>query len=412
MSVNITMPALSPTMEEGKLAKWLVKEGDSVSSGDVIAEIETDKATMEVEAVDDGKVGKLLVAEGADAVKVNQVIAVLLEEGEDAGAIFPDASASPVASPSSVSRVLASPLAKRIAGMEGIDISAVTGSGTHGRIVKRDVEAMLASGAAPKPAVAASPDLKLATAAGTLGDAITQMYREGEYEVVRHDGMRQIIAERLTESKKTIPHFYLSVDIKLDTLLALRSDINDEAMRGGGGKPSYKISVNDLIIKATGVALQQVPDANVTWTDGAMLKHSVSDVAVAVAIPGGLLVPVVRNVQSKGLIKISEEMKDFAARAQNRKLLPEEYQGGTTTVSNLGMFGIKDFSAVINPPHATILAVGAGERRPVITGDEIEIATIMTITLSTDHRAVDGALGAEFLNAIKNNLENPAMMLV
>lgn len=441
MPINITMPALSPTMEEGKLAKWLVKEGDAVTSGDLLAEIETDKATMEVEAVDEGTVGKLLVAEGTDAVKVNEVIAVLLEEGEDASAISAapasppppqpaeaaaDTAPAPVPTPASVGtastasaeqggeRVFASPLARRIASQAGIDISAVSGSGPYGRVVQRDVEAAIASGTGAKQpeAPAAAPASKAAAPAGMSDDTITRMYPEGEFEVVPHDGMRRIIAERLTEAKQTIPHFYLSVDVRLDDLLALRGEINGKATAGPDGKPSYKVSVNDFIIKAMGAALQQVPDANVTWTDGGMLKHARSDVGVAVAIPGGLLTPVVRNVESKGLAKISNEMKDFAARARDRKLLPEEYQGGTTAVSNLGMFGIKDFSAVINPPHATILAVGAGEKRTVISGDEIEIATIMTITLSTDHRAVDGALGAQFLTAIKNNLEHPAMMLV
>ena len=265
---------------------------------------------------------------------------------------------------------------------------------------------------AAAPAAAASPAGKSAPASGMSDDAITRMYPDGTYEVIPHDGMRRIIAERLTEAKQTIPHFYLSVDVQLDALLALRTEINGKATAGPDGKPSYKISVNDFVIKTMGAALQQVPDANVTWTDGGMLKHVQSDVGVAVAIPGGLLTPVVRNVEAKGLAKISNEMKDFAARARDRKLMPEEYQGGTTAVSNLGMFGIKDFSAVINPPHATILAVGAGEKRTVISGDEIKIATIMTITLSTDHRAVDGALGAQFLTAIKNNLEHPAMMLV
>ncbi len=443
MPINITMPALSPTMEEGKLAKWLVKEGDNISSGDLIAEIETDKVTMEVEAIDEGTVGKLMVAEGTDAVKINEIIAVLLEDGEDASAIS-DApapaqspalaakeeasppSSAPVAqeiqtAPVAVTQVsgnrgFASPLARRIASQEGINLSAVSGSGSHGRIVKRDVDAAIANGTAIQPdqaeqALAASvPKPELAI--GMADDAIARMYREGTYEIVPHDGMRRIIAERLTEAKQTIPHFYLTVDVQLDQLLALRAELNAKAPSGEDGRPAYKISVNDFVIKAMGVALQQVPDANATWTDGGMLRHSVSDVGVAVAIPGGLLTPVVRNVESKGLAKISNEMKDFAARARNRKLLPEEYQGGTTAVSNLGMFGIKDFSAVINPPHATILAVGAGEKRSVIVDDEIRIATIISITLSTDHRAVDGALGAQFLTAIKNNLETPAMMLV
>ena len=446
MPINITMPALSPTMEEGKLAKWLVKEGDNVTSGDLIAEIETDKATMEVEAVDEGTVGKLLVAEGTDAVKVNEVIAVLLEEGEDASAISaapapaapasaepptavpaspepaapaaaaPAPAAAPPAAAPSGSRVFASPLARRIAGQEGIDITSVSGSGPHGRIVKRDVEAAISSGvpaAAAAPAAQPQAEAPAPKAAQPMADdAILKMFKEGSYEVVPHDGMRRIIAERLTEAKQTIPHFYLSVDVELDTLLALRADVNGMAPKDRDGKPAYKVSVNDFVIKAIGVALQQVPDANATWTEAGMLKHTVSDVGVAVAIPGGLLTPVVRNVESKGLSKISNEMKDFAARARDRKLMPEEYQGGTTAVSNLGMFGIKDFSAVINPPHATILAVGAGEKRPVIAGDAVQIKTMMTITLSTDHRVVDGALGAQFLTAIKNNLETPSMMLV
>ncbi len=433
MPINITMPALSPTMEEGKLTKWLVQEGDNVTSGDLIAEIETDKATMEVEAVDEGTIGKIMVAEGTDAVKVNEVIAVLLEEGEDASAISatpvaasasspaPDtsttpapASPPPAAAAQSGARVFASPLARRIAGQEGVDIAAVTGSGPHGRIVKRDVETAIASGAsaaaAPVAATEAAPAPRFA--APMADDAILKMFKEGSYEVVPHDGMRRIIAERLTEAKQTIPHFYLSVDVQLDTLLALRADLNARAPKDRDGKPAYKISVNDFVIKAMGVALQQVQDANATWTESGMLKHTVSDVGVAVAIPGGLLTPVVRGVEGKGLSKISNEMKDYASRARERKLMPEEYQGGTTAVSNLGMFGIKDFSAVINPPHATILAVGAGEKRPVVVDGAVQTATIMTVTLSTDHRVVDGALGAQFLTAIKNNLETPSMMLV
>ncbi len=447
MPINITMPALSPTMEEGKLAKWLVKEGDNVTSGDLIAEIETDKATMEVEAVDEGTVGKIMVPEGTDAVKVNEVIAVLLEEGEDASAISaaPVASPAPAAAPApaeaaapavaaasaapspvpaaapaqSGARVFASPLARRIAGQAGVDIGAVSGTGPHGRIVKRDVESAIASGVTAAPAAAPAPAPAPAEAAPAPkavapmpDDVILRMFKEGTYEVVPHDGMRRIIAERLTEAKQTIPHFYLSVDVHLDTLLALRAEFNSQAPKDRNGKPAYKISVNDFVIKAMGVALQQVPDANATWTATGMLKHSVSDVGVAVAIPGGLLTPVVRGVEGKGLSKISSEMKDYAARARERKLMPEEYQGGTTAVSNLGMFGIKDFSAVINPPHATILAVGAGEKRPVVVDGAVQTATMMTLTLSTDHRVVDGALGAQFLTAIKNNLESPSMMLV
>ncbi|MGI9373790.1 MAG: pyruvate dehydrogenase complex dihydrolipoamide acetyltransferase [Hyphomicrobiales bacterium] len=444
MAIKITMPALSPTMESGTLAKWLVKEGDDITSGDIIAEIETDKATMEVEAVDEGKVGKLLVDAGSEDVKVNEVIAILLEEGEDESAIDAAASAPPsaaapaaepvaAAAPASPSpapvapasaapsaaapvqsgaRVFASPLARRIASQEGVDITSVSGTGPHGRIVKRDVESALAAGTAKAPAAAPAADAPRMLATTPSADAVMAMYKEGTYEVVPHDGMRKIIAERLTEAKQTIPHFYLTLDVCLDELLGLRKEINDRAPKDADGKPSYKVSVNDFIIKALGVALQRVPDANVTYTEAVMLKHKQSDVGVAVAIPGGLLTPVVRNVESKGLAAISNEMKDYAARARSRKLMPEEYQGGTTAVSNLGMFGIKNFSAVINPPHATILAVGGGEKRGVIEGDEMVIKTMMSVTLSTDHRAVDGALGAEFLNAFKNCIEAPALMLV
>ena len=452
MAIKITMPALSPTMESGTLAKWLIKEGDDVTSGDIIAEIETDKATMEVEAVDEGKVGKILIAEGSEDVKVNEVIAILLEDGEDESAIDAAASAPPVAAPAPAEtpaaaepaaapapaaapsaapapspapapaaqpgeRVFASPLARRIASQEGIDIASVSGTGPHGRIVKRDVEAALAAGTAKAPSEAPAAALAAAEAPRTLAtspsaDAVMAMYKEGTYELVPHDGMRKIIAERLTEAKQTIPHFYLSLDVCLDELLALRKEINDLAPKDGDGKPTYKVSVNDFVIKAMGVALQRVPDANVTYTEAGMLKHKQSDVGVAVAIPGGLLTPVVRNVEAKGLAAISNEMKDYASRARERKLMPEEYQGGTTAVSNLGMFGIKNFSAVINPPHATILAVGGGEKRGVIEGDEMVIKTMMSVTLSTDHRAVDGALGAQFLNAFKNCIEAPSLMLV
>ncbi|MGI9483073.1 MAG: pyruvate dehydrogenase complex dihydrolipoamide acetyltransferase [Hyphomicrobiales bacterium] len=433
MAINITMPALSPTMESGTLAKWMIKEGDEVSSGDIIAEIETDKATMEVEAVDEGIVGKIFVAEGSEEVPVNEVIAVLLEEGEDASAISaassapapapapaesapasapaqaaPTPLAAPAPAPNNGERVFASPLARRIASQQGIEISSLHGSGPRGRIVKRDVEAATASGKAASTAAAPAKS----SAQAMPDDAVMSLFKEGTYEIEPHDGMRKIIAERLTQAKQTIPHFYLSVDVCLDELLSLRAEINARAPQDADGKPAYKVSVNDFVIKALGVALQQVPDANVTWTDGGMLKHQHSDVGVAVAIPGGLITPVVRNVEAKGLAAISNEMKDYAARARQRKLMPEEYQGGTTAVSNLGMFGIKNFSAVINPPHATILAVGGGEKRPVVVGDEIEIKTMMSVTLSTDHRAVDGALGSQFLTAFKNCIEAPALMLV
>ncbi|MCG8445138.1 MAG: pyruvate dehydrogenase complex dihydrolipoamide acetyltransferase [Hyphomicrobiales bacterium] len=446
MPINILMPALSPTMEEGKLAKWMVKEGDTVSSGDVIAEIETDKATMEVEAIDEGTVGKILIPEGTDAVKVNELIAVLLEDGEDASAIDvsggssapapaaeaarapaadtpaatvsappPAPSPVPAANGSAGPRVFASPLAKRLAKQSGLDLSALKGSGPHGRIVKRDIEKALSEGTgktAPAPA-AQAPAAGPAPAAPQAMpvEQVMKLFEEGTYEVVPHDNMRKVIAKRLTEAKSTIPHFYLTVDCELDALLALRKQVN-EAAPVKDEKPAYKVSVNDMIIKALALALQAVPDANATWTESGMLLHKHSDVGVAVAIPGGLITPVVRKAEQKGLAAIANEMKDFAKRARERKLLPHEYQGGSTAVSNLGMFGIRDFSAVINPPHATILAVGAGEQRPVVKDGALQTATIMTVTLSTDHRAVDGALGAELLSAFKQLIENPMGMLV
>ncbi|ETR75267.1 branched-chain alpha-keto acid dehydrogenase subunit E2 [Afipia sp. P52-10] len=464
MPINILMPALSPTMEKGNLAKWLKKEGDAVKSGDIIAEIETDKATMEVEAVDDGTIAKILVPEGTQDVAVNDVIAVLAGEGEDVkaaaaggGGAKPAAAAkaeaptseakpaaasaqaaAPTAAPaqakataaattaapaaasqpaamngSGQSRVFSSPLARRLAKDAGIDVARIEGTGPHGRVVARDVEAarsgkgLKAAPAAPGTA-AAAPVL----AAGPSEQQVRAMFAEGSYEVVPHDNMRKIIAQRLTQSKQTIPHFYLTVDCDIGKLTAAREEINAAAPKDKDGKPAYKLSVNDFVIKALALALQRVPDANVTWTDGAMLKHKASDVGVAVAIPGGLITPVVRNAHSKPVSVISAEMKDFAARARARKLKPEEYQGGTTAVSNLGMYGIKEFSGVINPPHATILAVGVGEERAVVRDGKIEVATIMSATLSCDHRAVDGALGAEFLAAFKRLIENPVMMVV
>jgi pyruvate dehydrogenase E2 component (dihydrolipoamide acetyltransferase) len=429
-------------MEKGKLAKWLKAEGDDVKSGDILAEIETDKATMEVEAVDEGKLAKILVAEGTDDVPVNEAIAVLLEEGEDPGAVdnfsagaapaakatpaqapepeaqpaaaaAPEAAAKPPATapqPAAADgkRVFASPLARRIAAQNNIDIAAVAGTGPHGRIVKRDVEKAVRQGVPAKAAASAPAQLP----PGMADDAIVKMFEPGSYEVVPHDGMRKIIAQRLTQSKQTVPHFYLSMDCDLENLLAVRVRLNDAAPKDADGKPAYKVSVNDFIIKAMAMALQKVPDANASWTDGGMLLHKHSDVGVAVAIPGGLLTPVVRKAETKGLAQISNEMKDYAKRARARKLMPEEYQGGSTAISNLGMFGIKNFSAVINPPHATILAVGAGEKRPVVIGNEVQVRTQMSVTLSTDHRAVDGALGAELLGAFKTFIEEPALMLV
>ncbi|KND20524.1 branched-chain alpha-keto acid dehydrogenase subunit E2 [Pannonibacter phragmitetus] len=444
MPINITMPALSPTMEEGNLAKWLVKEGDKVSPGDVIAEIETDKATMEVEAVDEGTVAKIVVAAGTQGVKVNSLIAVLAGEGEDASAAAAAPAAAPAkaeaapakaeaapaqaaaapaaAGPAPVSasgeRIFASPLARRLASQNGLDLKAIAGSGPHGRIVQRDIEAALKSGtgkAAPAAAAAPAEAPKAAAAAAPAGpskEQVLKLFAEGSYELVPHDGMRKTIAKRLTESKQTIPHFYVSLDCELDALLALRSQLNDAAPKSKDGKPAYKLSVNDMVIKAMALALRDVPDANVSWTDDAMVKHKHADVGVAVSIPGGLITPIIRSAEQKALSTISNEMKDLGQRAKDRKLKPEEYQGGTTAVSNMGMMGVKSFSAVVNPPHATILAVGAGEQRPVVRNGALAVATVMTVTLSTDHRCVDGALGAELLGAFKGYIENPMSMLV
>ncbi|MBB4405686.1 MULTISPECIES: pyruvate dehydrogenase complex dihydrolipoamide acetyltransferase [Agrobacterium tumefaciens complex] len=444
MPINITMPALSPTMEEGNLAKWLVKEGDKVAPGDVIAEIETDKATMEVEAVDEGTVAKLVVAAGTDAVKVNALIAILAAEGEDVAEAAKGGNATPAPSqakaeapkeekteaapvkaeqaaaastPAPVAksgeRIFASPLARRLAKEAGLDLTAVSGSGPHGRIVKTDVEKAAASGGAKAaPAAAASAGAPApALAKGPSDEAVLKLFEPGSYELVPHDGMRKVIAKRLVESKQTVPHFYVSVDCELDTLLALRAQLNAAAPEKDG-KPAYKLSVNDMVIKALALALRDVPDANVSWTESNMVKHKHSDVGVAVSIPGGLITPIIRKAEEKSLSTISNEMKDYGKRAKERKLKPEEYQGGTTAVSNMGMMGVKSFSAVINPPHATILAVGAGEQRAVVKNGEIKIANVMTVTLSTDHRCVDGALGAELIGAFKRYIENPMGMLV
>ncbi|WLR94172.1 pyruvate dehydrogenase complex dihydrolipoamide acetyltransferase [Shinella zoogloeoides] len=448
MPINITMPALSPTMEEGNLAKWLVKEGDTVKSGDVIAEIETDKATMEVEAVDEGTVAKIVVPAGTEGVKVNTLIAILAAEGEDVSAAAagggsapkaeakapeakaeapkeaekPAAAAAPAAAASAGpapardgNRVFSSPLARRIAKEAGIDISAVSGSGPHGRVVKSDVEKAAASGGA-KPAAAAAPAAAASAAPaaapkGMSEEAVLKLFEQGSYELVPHDGMRKTIAKRLQESKQTIPHFYVSVDVELDALLALRAQLNDSAPRKED-KPAYKLSVNDMVIKAMALALRDVPDANVSWTDSNMVKHKHADVGVAVSIPGGLITPIIRKAETKTLSTISNEMKDLGKRAKERKLKPEEYQGGTTAVSNMGMMGVSNFAAVVNPPHATILAVGAGTERVVVKKGEMVIVNAMTVTLSTDHRCVDGALGAELLGAFKRYIENPMGMLV
>ncbi|MBQ0822978.1 pyruvate dehydrogenase complex dihydrolipoamide acetyltransferase [Microvirga sp. HBU67558] len=477
MPINILMPALSPTMEKGNLAKWLKKEGDTVKSGDVIAEIETDKATMEVEAVDEGILAKIVVPEGTADVPVNQLIALIAGEGEDpksvtapstggsAPAPAPKAEAAPApAAPAAApqpqanaipgdasahmsyarvdqaptgpaqtakadgagqqaggNRVFASPLAKRIAKEAGVDLASVRGSGPHGRIVEKDVRAALQGGgakpaaapaaAAAAPAPAAKPAApQLASSMGA--DQVKAMFEAGTYEEVPLDGMRKTIAKRLVESKQTVPHFYLALDCELDALMALREQINNAAGKDKDGKPAYKLSVNDFVIKALAIALQRVPAANAVWAEDRILKMKHSDVGVAVAIEGGLFTPVVRRAEQKTLTAISAEVKDMAGRARNRRLKPEEYTGGSTAVSNLGMYGIKDFQAVINPPHGTILAVGAGEQRVVVKNGAPAVVQAMTVTLSCDHRVVDGALGAELLAAFKQLIESPMGMLV
>jgi len=494
MPINILMPALSPTMEKGNLAKWLKKEGDKVAPGDVIAEIETDKATMEVEAVDEGVLAKIVVPEGTADVPVNQLIAVLAGEGEDpkaaaatAGKVAPPgrpespqrapdqgggetgakpsasapsprlspqrgegvspalaAKPSPPPEPQSQvtspqrgevaapraageggqaaqaprtnggGRIFASPLARRLAREAGIDVARVQGSGPHGRVIARDIAAVR-EGRGLAPAAAAQPAVPVGAPPPLLApsdERIRALFEPGSYDVVPHDNMRKIIAQRLQQAKQTIPHYYLTVDCDIGKLVAAREEINAAAPKGKDGKPAYKLSVNDFVIKALAIALQRVPDANVTWTEQAMLKHKQSDIAVAVAMPGGLITPVVRRAETKSLSAISNEMKDFALRARMRKLKPEEYQGGSTAVSNLGMYGIKDFAAVINPPQASILAVGTGEERAVVRNGKVEAATVMTVTLSCDHRAVDGALGAELIGFFRRLIENPLMMVV
>ncbi len=430
MATEILMPALSPTMEEGTLAKWLVKEGDQVKSGQIIAEIETDKATMEFEAVDEGTMGRLLIAEGTSGVKVNTPIAVLVEEGESVAA--PTASAPKAAAPATATaperaavaspspatapaeraagpRVFASPLARRIAAERGLDLTQLKGSGPHGRIVKADLEGQsIAAASAPAtaaPEVAAKPTP--VAAAGPSADVIAKIYADRSYEEVPLDGMRKTIAARLTEAKQTIPHFYLRRSVNLDPLLAFRETLNQQLE-----KRKVKLSVNDFIIKAVALALQQVPDANAVWAGDRMFRMKSSDVAVAVAIEGGLFTPVLRDAQQKSLSALSAEMKDLAARARSRKLAPQEYLGGSCAISNLGMFGIENFDAVINPPHGSILAVGAGIKTPVVNSEgAIVVATMMSMTLSVDHRVIDGALGASFLKAIIENLEDPITML-
>jgi pyruvate dehydrogenase E2 component (dihydrolipoamide acetyltransferase) len=431
MPTEILMPALSPTMEEGTLAKWLVKEGDKVSSGDLLAEIETDKATMEFEAVDEGVIGKLLVAEGTEGVKVNSPIAVLLAEGEsaEAAASAPapkveakaeaapapkaEAAAAPEAAPTPAAhdgdRVFASPLARRIAKEKGLDLGQIKGSGPKGRIVKADVEGARPGAAAPAPTAAAAAQAAAPAAmpAGPGAEAVKKMYEGRAYEEVKLDGMRKTVAARLTEAKQTIPHFYLRRDIRIDALLSFRAELNKQLEARG-----VKLSVNDFIIKACALALQQVPAANAVWAGDRMLRLKPSDVAVAVAVDGGLFTPVLKDAETKSLSALSAEMKDLATRARDRKLAPHEYIGGSFAISNLGMYGIDNFDAVINPPHGAILAVGAGVKKPVVgAGDQITVATVMSVTLSVDHRVIDGALGAELLQAIVTNLENPMGML-
>jgi pyruvate dehydrogenase E2 component (dihydrolipoamide acetyltransferase) len=459
MPINILMPALSPTMEKGNLAKWLKKEGDKVKSGDVIAEIETDKATMEVEAVDEGTIAKIVVPEGTQDVPVNDVIAVLAGDGEDvkaAGASAgaksapppakaeapkeeakqeqakkeesqppakpaeaPKPAAAPAPAPQAAApasqanghgRIFSSPLARRLAKEAGIELGRINGSGPHGRVIARDVaDAKSGKGLkAPAAAQGAAP----AIAPAMSDKQILALFEEGSYEVVPHDGMRRTIAQRLTAATQSIPTFYLTIDCDIGRLLDAREQINAAAPKDKEKKPLYKLSVNDFVIKALAVALQQVPNCNVSWTEAGMLKHKHSDVGVAVAMPGGLITPIIRNAETKSLSTISNEMKDLAARARARKLKPQEYQGGTSSVSNLGMFGISHFTAVINPPQSTILAVGASEERAVVRNGKVEAAHMMSATLSCDHRAIDGALGAELIGAFRRLVENPVMMMV
>src|SRR5580700_4842850 len=475
MPINILMPALSPTMEKGNLSKWLKKEGDAVKTGDVIAEIETDKATMEYEAVDDGVMAKIVVPEGTNDVAVNQLIAVMAQEGEDvkaaaagagqgttptARALSPppspprgegaaqQAAASATSAPASkeakappppqaprapspqrgegggegvrtnghgagsgTSRIFSSPLARRLAKDANIDLGRIQGTGPHGRVIARDVEAAKSGQGLRAPAAAAPASAPL-VAPSMSDQQIRALYDDGSYDFVPHDGMRRTIAQRLTASVQTIPHFYLTIDCDIGKLLDAREEINAAAPKDKDGKPAYKLSVNDFVIKALALALQRVPDANVSWTEGGMLKHKHSDIGVAVAMPNGLITPIIRNAETKSLSAISNEMKELAGRARARKLKPREYQGGTTSVSNLGMYGIKDFTAVINPPQSTILAVGTGEERAVVRNGKIEAAHIMSVTLACDHRSIDGALGAVLISAFKALIENPVMMLV
>jgi pyruvate dehydrogenase E2 component (dihydrolipoamide acetyltransferase) len=425
MATNILMPALSPTMTEGNLARWLKQEGDRIKAGDVIAEIETDKATMEVEAVDEGILGRILVPAGTQGVKVNDVIAVLVDAGEavPAAGAAPKAAAAPaatpapvaapvavapapVAAPASGDRVFASPLARRMAAQAGVDISKIAGSGPNGRIVKADVDAALSRG--PAPATAAAPAAAPAPIAAPRPAAPVAI--TAPHTAVPNSSMRKVIARRLAESKATIPHFYVSTDVEIDALLKIRADLNARSPKDGPG--AYKLSVNDLVIKATAVTLRRFPNVNAMWTEDAILQLHDVDISVAVSITDGLITPIVKNADIKGLAAISTEMKDLAARAKSGKLKPEEFQGGGFSISNMGMYGVRDFAAIINPPQAGILAVSAGEQRPVVKNGALAIATVMTLTLSVDHRVIDGALAAEFLQALKRNIEDPLSLML
>jgi pyruvate dehydrogenase E2 component (dihydrolipoamide acetyltransferase) len=460
MAMQILMPALSPTMEEGKLAKWLVKEGDEVHSGDILAEIETDKATMEFEAVDEGRIGKILIPEGTEGVKVNQPIAVLIGEGDSAAnvdiasamqsikqAVSQEVKEAPAKAPApklasgngkvdqdsaaqqaarkpveksaldrasaGERRVFASPLAKRLAQRAGIDISSLQGSGPRGRIVKADIEVAEKSGAPSKPhAAPAAPSVQQASAVlagiAPLPDA-RLFYKPDDYEEIPHDAMRKSIARRLSSAKALVPHFYLTVDCRIDELVGLRARLNERSPKGDG---AYKLSVNDFVVKAAALALMRVPAVNASWTDTAMLRHKHADIGVAVALDFGLITPIVFRAEEKGLIAISNEVKSLAERARTKKLKPPEFEGGGFAISNLGMFGIRQFTGVINPPHAGILAVGAGEQRAIVRDGKVEVVTVMTVTMSCDHRVIDGATGAKFLEAFRQFVEEPAAMLL
>ena len=461
MAIKITMPALSPTMEEGTLSKWDIKEGDKVSPGDTVAEIETDKATMEVDAADEGTLVKIVVPAGTQDVKVNALIGILAEDGESAEdaikAIEDEEKKQPSSSPAPAqpttpaapakaatasvqpaqaspalnqpatvtsqapgtekgNRIFASPLARRLAKQNGLQLSLISGTGPHGRIIKRDIDSALANGTGKATRnVEQSVQSSVSLESSSSDELTMKLFNTDEYEIVPHDGMRKTIAKRLVESKHTVPHFYVTIDCEIDALLKLRAELNAAApmvKTSAGEKPAYKLSVNDMVIKATALALKAVPDANVSWLDSGMMRHKFVDVGVAVSIPNGLITPIIKHAEEKSLSTISNAMKDLAKRARERKLKPEEYQGGTTAVSNMGMYGVKDFCAIINPPHATIFAIGAGEQRAVVKNGALAIATVMSVTLSTDHRAVDGALAAELAQAFKKFIENPMSMLV